>query len=204
MFTFNDVQEAASSFKPTLNPGIHEVLILGQELITPDDPSKSKYVLVKFANAEATREVSIKFYINDILGDGKTKTALDISLSNLKHIANNCDLTDAEKARIKGNDKYELLKSMISACIGKEYRQKFTGEEYLDKNGQVQVKVGIGFPNFAESIKVPRTESKLLFKENDNYDYKRLPVQPKTEVNLPEFFSEKPTVEKKTDDDLPF
>jgi len=204
MFTFNDIEEAQSTFKPTLNPGIHEVIILGAELKTPEDVTKSKYVLVKYTNIEATREANIKFYVNDDLKPGKTKTALDISLGNVKHIANNCNLTDTDKAKIKGNNKLELLESMINICIGKPYRQKFVGEEYIDKEGKVQVKVGIGFPNFAENIHVAQNESKLLFKETDHYDYKRLPISPAAEVNLPSFMSNDVKKEEDKKDGLPF
>ncbi len=205
-YTFNDVEEAKSKFKPTLNPGIHEVVILGKELKEPEDPTKSSYFLVKFANIEGTREANIKFYINDVLKDGKTKTALDISLGNVKHIANNCNLNDTEKTRIKGVDKISLLDSMLTACIGKPYRQKFTGEEYIDKDNRVQVKVSIGFPNFAENINVPANESKLLFKSTDNYDYRRVPVPVAEEMSLPGFLSakEESSAPKNDIDKLPF
>jgi hypothetical protein len=205
-YTFNDVEEAKSNFKPTLNPGIHEVVILGKELKEPEDPTKSSYFLVKFANIEGTREANIKFYINDVLKDGKTKTALDISLGNVKHIANNCNLNDTEKTRIKGVDKISLLDSMLTACIGKPYRQKFTGEEYIDKDNRVQVKVSIGFPNFAENINVPANESKLLFKSTDNYDYRRVPVPVAEEMSLPGFLSakEESSAPKNDIDKLPF
>lgn len=190
MITFNDVEETKSNFNPTISPGIHDVVILGKELKEPEDTTKSKYLLVKFSNIEATREANIKFYITDELKPGKLKTALDISLGNVKHIANHCKLSEQDKLKIRGNDKYELLCSMIDALIGKPYRQKFIGEEYIDKNGKVQVKVGIGFPNFAESIDVPMAESKLLFKETDAWDYKRVPKPAvQEEINLPDFMS---------------
>lgn len=201
MFTFNDVEESKSNFKPTLSPGVHEVIILGSELKEPEDTTKSSYLLVKFANIEASREANVKFYISDNLKPGKTKTALDISLGNVKHIANNCNLSELEKNKIKGNGKYDLLVSMINACIGKPYRQKFIGEEYTDKEGRIQVKVSIGFPNFAESISIPRSESKLLFKETDPYDYKRLPIKPVEEIKIESFMNSSAEKEK---DKLPF
>ena len=202
--TFNDVEEAKSSFNPTINPGIHEVIILGKELVEPEDTTKSKYLLVKFANVEGTREANIKFYLNDVLASGKTRTALDMWLGNMKHIANNCRLSEIEKSKIRGNSKYELLCSMIDICLGKPYRQKFIGEEYIDKNGKIQVKVGIGFPNFAESVDIPKNESKLLFKETDPYDYKRV-AKPEVveEVSLPQFMSDVKTPDKPVND-LPF
>jgi hypothetical protein len=212
MMTFDDIQVATSNFKPTLNPGIHEVLILGHELVIPEDATKSKYVLAKWTNVAATRSASIKIYVNDVLKPGKTKTALDIALGNIKHIANACNLTDAEKAKIKGNDKFELLCSMLNACVGKTYRQKFIGEEYLDREGRLQVKVGIGFPNHAESITIPVAESQLLFKDTDPYDYKKLPAgnipAPTAGVDLSAFVSEvdptTQTSEPTAENNLPF
>lgn len=210
MMTFDDIQVTTSNFKPTLNPGIHEVLILGHELVIPEDATKSKYLLVKWTNIAATRSASIKIYVNDVLKPGKTRTSLDFALGNVKHIANACDLSDAEKAKIRGNDKFELLCSMLNACIGKPYRQKFIGEEYLDKEGKVQVKVGIGFPNNAESLRIPETESQLLFKETDPYDYKKLPSsaipEPAAQVDLSAFVTSGPSPSKSEEGEnqLPF
>ncbi len=181
MFTFEDAQEAQSTFKPTIDPGIHKVIILGHELKTPEDASKSPYSLVRFSNIEGTREAVIKFYTNDAVKAGSTKSALDISLGNAKHIATHCKLTENDKAKVKGASKLELLSSMLNACLGKPYKQKFCGEEYLDESGNVKVRIKIGFPNFAEDVDVPDNESKLLFKMTDQYDYKRLPKMERPE-----------------------
>lgn len=187
MFTFNDVAEAQSSFKPTIDPGIHKVSIISYDVTSPEDKTKSPYCAVKYANIEGTREATIKFYMNDNVKEGKTKSALDISLGNAKHIANNCDLSPMDIAKIKGSNKEELLVSMIAACVGKPYRQKFVGEEFMNDKGDLRVKVGMGFPNFAESIKVADEQSQLIFKKTDSYDYKRLPMAPHMESDGPTF-----------------
>lgn len=171
---FNDVKESESNFKPTIDPGIHDnVSILDVELI--DEIGSDPYCNVVFINNEGTREVVIRFFGSSDVKPGNKQASVDVSLGKAKHICN-AVLSENDKTKLTGVTKIELLSNMLISCIGKMMRFKFTGEEYLKDNGSIGVRSRIGFPDFAESMTIPKDSTKLLFDINNKYDYKKVPV----------------------------
>lgn len=175
MFTFNDVPEVTSNFKPTIEPGISEVIILGYDSKTEEN---YPHVQLKFSNLEGTREVFIKLGTNAEINPGKSVSSLTVSLKNLRHIASAC-LNDAEKEAITASSQELFLYKVLDAIKGKKLRMKFTGRQYYDKAGAIKVATEIGYPNFAENISIPREQTILRFDPNNSYDFKKV-IEPAT------------------------
>ena len=171
---FGDVPNSESNFKPGFEPGIFEnVMIIGADYVDNMEEGSNPRVDIKFSDKEGTIESIVRQYTNETVGGGKKTSSMQVSLKNAKHICN-AVLTEAEKGSIVGEDQLALLLSMLNTCMGKPYRMKFIGKEYINKDGNVGIRVAIGFPNFAEPMSVPKDKSLLRFNINNAYDYNRV------------------------------
>lgn len=174
LFGFNDVEDTSSNFKPTIEPGIHEVTVLGWEDGEPIQVDSSPFRKLKFSNLEGTREVYVRLFSNPEVKEGKKTSALQVSLQTLKHIATAC-LNETEKANITASSLDTLMVKMLDAITGKKLRMKFVGREFMRDDGMTGVRTEIGIPNFAESIEVPASETSLRFNKQSSWDYRAIP-----------------------------
>lgn len=159
---FNDVQEQVT--KPKMQPGIYEVEITG---VTETTGTNGNPVIVMgFVTTDGQYEHQEKFSAKSEKSPGKENSALDITLSKLKHIATKVT-TPEELATVTSMDDYNKL------LTGKQLRMKFTGEERW-YNGNIYVNAKVGFAPFAEALST--TPTKLTYNQNNSYDYKKAPV----------------------------
>lgn len=159
---FSNVEE--TTVKPKLQPGIYEVEITG---VTEDTGSNGNPVIIMgFVTTDGTYEHQEKLSAKSEKTPGKDKSALDITLSKMKHIATKV-VSEDELSKVTSIEDYNKL------LTGKQLRMKFSGEERW-YNGNIYVNAKIGFPNFAETI--DGTPTKLTYNPNNSYDYKKAPA----------------------------
>lgn len=162
---FNGVVE--STQKPKLQPGIHEVEITG----VTDGTSKNGQPTIEigFVTTNGQYEHLEKMSANPVPSAGKEKSALDVALSKITHIATKV-VTREELEAANSTDKLNTL------LTGKTLRMKFIGEE-SEYNNSTYVNTKIGFPTFAETI-VEGEPTKLVFSKDNAWDYKPLAKMP--------------------------
>jgi hypothetical protein len=161
---FNGVQE--QSTKPKMKPGIYEVEITG--IVEGKANNGTPTIEMGFVTTNGQYEHTEKFAANPIVSAGKEKSALDITLTKLKHIATKVVTVD-ELAAVNSVDDYNKL------LTGKQLRVKFIGEERF-YNNNTYVNARIGFAPFAEPLETQPTQ--LTYNPNDSYDYKKAVVSP--------------------------
>lgn len=159
---FNNVEE--QSKKPKIQPGIYEVEITG--VVEGKSNGGTPTIEMGFLTTNGQYEHVEKFPANPVVSAGKEKSALDITLSKLKHIATKV-VTVEELSGVSSIEDYNKL------LTGKKLRMKFTGEE-RPYNGNIYVNARIGFAPFAESLDT--NPSMLVYNPNNSYDYKKAPA----------------------------
>lgn len=159
-FNFTNVEE--STQKPKLQPGIYEVEITG----VTEGTSKSGQptIEVGFVTTDGTYEHVEKMSANPVPSAGKEKSAQDVALSKILHIATKL----VTREQIDAATTTEALNKLLT---GKTLRMKFIGEE-SEYNGQIYVNTKLGFPTFAETI-VKDEPTKLVYNPGNTYDYKK-------------------------------
>lgn len=168
-YTINSIEDGSPSFIPTIDPGVHEVEIMGTEVLNKDDDAKSTDVVVNMVNSFG----SMKYVWHNYA----TEKSLPYCLKKAKHLAELC-LKPDEANKVGGETMEELLVSMLSALEGKKVRILFGGEEYVktleDGTSVVRVKTVIGLPKFAEKLDIPAASTGLRFDKTNTYHYKPL------------------------------
>lgn len=185
MYTFNNTEETTKS--TYIQPGIEDVTITGMSYVNETAATLS------FKN-DMNQTLDYRIWINEDKKDTKGKTAFENSLEQILHIATKI-MSEADfKAKATGNTKEELIINLNNILMGKRVRIKFAGKEVQGTDGKKNwIKAVLPKFRFAESVSVPRSETKLVFDKNNQWDVKRLPV-----VDAP--VSSGTT----TNDDLPF
>lgn len=178
MFNLSEVEEKSSgNGNLYIYPGIREVVI--NKWTHGKSANKgTPFIAVELTTVEGkaagnVEPRSFEFYVSE--------GAMKMSLSKIKHITTK--ITTEEKFASKNPaDLEEMVEHLNDLTRGETYRQKFTGEEYINSKGEVKEKATIGLPDFAEAIQegaeypvVPASESKLTFDKNNQYDFKKLP-----------------------------
>lgn len=174
-FNLELIGPADSEFKPTIDPGIHEVKLIAKSKTTPEDPKKSAYYSLNMQTLNGSMVYEMKFYLSE--------KSIPISLKNAKHIVTKV-ASQKELDSCKGETEEQLLESILSVLVGKSLRMKFSGEEYINDKGQLKMRTIIGRPNFAESLN--EKESALRFDKNNKYDISRIPsdqIIPQPEID---------------------
>jgi hypothetical protein len=174
MFDLSDVKENAGGGKRLyIYPGVLNVTINGWSATTNANGKELLQLEVTTVDAmsEGTQNASKKFDFYF------TENAQEKSLQKVKHIVTKV----TKEANIKpANDLAGFAGMLNSISKGKSLRMKFTGEQYL-YNGEVKVSARIGLPAFAEATNpgaeyepVADADTKLVYDENNKYDFKKL------------------------------
>lgn len=163
-----DSIEDSSFFKPQISPGVHHVHGMNVELKTND--KGNEYIAFKLENSHKSMEFEWRLFLSE--------GAMPISLKNVKHVLIT-NFADADLKKITATTHKDLLLKMTNALVGKEWRMKFCGEEYVNKDGNLRVRTTVGFAPFAESLSIPDAETALRYDESNKYDLKRLPEEMK-------------------------
>jgi hypothetical protein len=160
-FDFNTVEESKSNFKERLKPGIHVVMFLGIKEESTVEPGKNPWIEVSVSNE--TGEHTERGYTNSDVKAGKKRSAQDITLGNLKHIATKVVPADV-LATVKN------ITDLGRVLTGKKFALKLRGEETLKTDGvNTFIKAKWAFPPFAAS---PSNIDDLSF--DPKYDIKYL------------------------------
>ena len=174
MFDFQNA-EIPQGGASNLQPGIHNVKI---ESITNGLSQNTQAPFLAFTVVDSNNaKLNNRYYLNTVIGEGNQKSAWDISRNAILAIVSAClNLTEAEaKTKMPQAKSAEELALKLSALIvGKEMKLKVIGEEKLTSSGSKYVNSSFGKGVFAESIKVPTSETKLYFSPDKNI--KRLPI----------------------------
>lgn len=157
-FGFADVEE----IKGRIDPGVEECTILGVAHETSENGKA--YVKVSIVSNDANREHTERLYVT-------TEKGTAMTLKRLKSLIRDCVGED----KSNGSYNIEQLNKMLA---GKQVRLKFVGEEYLNNNDEVSVRVNLAFSGFSEPISVPAASTKLKYNPSNKYDYKKLPIEP--------------------------
>lgn len=186
MYTFNNTEETTKL--TYISPGIEDVTITG---VTYND---EKSFNMGFVN-DLNQTLDYRFWITTDKKDAKGKTNLDNTLEQVLHMATKV-MTEADfKAKAVGNSMEELVININNLLMGKRIRLKFAGKEVQGQEGKKNwIKAVLPRFRFAESITVPRSETKLVFDKTNQWDMKMLPVTEQAAI---------PTGTKASDD-LPF
>lgn len=155
-----------------------------------------KDVMVHTAGT-GTKALRIEMYTKD--GGADTARAFDfyfseksakIQMAKLKHITTKV-AKEAEFEAIEANNLDELAAGLKPLLKGKRLRMKFNAEQYQNQNGEVKDRPTIGLPDFAEAIvegaehsPVADEDTKLVYDKNNEYDYKKLDIQPTSEDSV--------------------
>lgn len=182
MSTLNFAGVKSENGPKVIKPGIHEnTLITG--VVEGTTKNGKKTINIGFQTPDGatfTAECSME------------GNAPQYTLSKLKHMMTKLVSEDVV-------DTLTTVEQVNKTLINKRLRMKFTGEEYLNKEGQVRIKTTLGLPEFAESMNVPKVDSGLIFDSSRNSDIKRLQINSST--GNP---STSPAVAPAGSDDLPF
>lgn len=174
MFDFQNA-EIPQGGASTLQPGIHNVKI---ESITNGLSQNTQAPFLEFTVVDSNNaKLNNRYYLNTVIGEGKQKSAWDISRNAILAIVSAClNLTGTEsKAKIpQAKSAEELALKLVALVVGKEMKLKVVGEEKLASSGAKYVNSSFGQGVFVESVKVPASETKLYFSADKNI--KRLPV----------------------------
>lgn len=172
MFGTRGHEESKGATSNFIAPGISEVVITAINL--PDvSYTGSPYLEMVFTDGTG-KNAPIRFYMNPEIREGAKKSALDISMSKIKHIATKV-VTEAQIDAVTGNNINEYAMNLSKLLINKKIRMKFVGTEVKGKDGkQNWFKAELGFAPFAESMAT--VPSKLTFDINGRFDMKRIPA----------------------------
>jgi hypothetical protein len=149
-------------------------------------PFIAVHLVTKEGKAANVEPKQFEFYVSE--------KAIPDTLARIKHIVTKVT-TNAEWESKEPADLEEMVDHLNDISRGKVLRMKFTGEEYLNGQGEVKSSARIGYPEFAEAVEegaeypaVANEDTKLVFDPNNQYDFKKLP---KDATNVAE---EKPAV----------
>lgn len=174
MFDFQNA-EIPQGGTPNLQPGIHSVKV---ESITNGLSQNTQAPFLEFTVVDSNNaKLNNRYYLNTVVGEGKQKSAWDISRNAILAIVSAClNLTETEaKAKMpQAKSAEELAVKLAALIVGKEMKLKVVGEEKLASSGSKYVNSSFGQGVFAESVKVPASETKLYFSADKNI--KRLPA----------------------------
>jgi hypothetical protein len=156
-FGFAGVESAVNTFKDRIEPGVHEVKILGVTI--EENKNGKKYIAIKCESLDGSAEHEEKMYIS-------TDKGMEATTSRIKHLL--------EVVVQKPIETEVTVESISKSLKNKEVRIKFTGEEFLNSKGDVAVAASFAFKSFAEHMSV--NPSKLKYNPSNSYDYKKLEV----------------------------
>ena len=164
-FTTNTVREGGY-----ITPGIHEVTIGEIKGVSSNDKPRIdiSFYLRGSDNAFST---TIRTYLS-------SEKSLIYGMRKIKHLATSIVQEEAID-NIEASSIEEYGDQVNSLLAGKDVRIKFIGEEYLNQNEEVKVRVNLGLPPFAEALvegaKYPvAKQSSLKYDPTNRYDYKPL------------------------------
>lgn len=187
-FDLSNAKEAKERPPMFLRPGIHERVVI-------------KSVKGEL-NSMGKPRIEIEMYLETSSPDKATRfrfnmydKALQYSIDKLVHLGT----TVVSRAEIAGvrvempdtsnmstEDKNRAIEAAImefgsklnTLLAGKIVnRLKLVGEEYRKQaTGDIAVRTMIGLLRFAEGEEIPREKSRLVYNENNSFDYKKLPT----------------------------
>lgn len=192
MFGFDNAEVAKGNFKETIKPGIHIVKVVA---ITNGISSQkqSPYLEVTVETADGA-ELKNQYYLTTTVGEGKQKSAWDISknaILSLVAAANSLDEATAKSKMPNAKTAEELAQKLSILMMGKEFRLKVVGEEKISQKGKKYVASSFGSGVFCESKQV--AESKLFF--NPEKNIKKLPIEPASENTTDSTFPSAPVAD---------
>jgi len=174
MFDFKEAEVTkGSAYKEVIKPGISVVKVTS---ITNglSSQKQSPYLEITVEEADGS-ELKQQYYLNTVVGEGKTKCAWDISknaILSLVAAANNYDEVTAKTKMPNAQNAEELASKLSLLLVGKDFKLKVIGEEKIAQSGKRYVASSFAQGVFCE----PKTTnpSKLFFSEEKNI--KRLPA----------------------------
>jgi hypothetical protein len=158
---------------PFITPGIQEVSIVSVtgEVNKNDNPFITINFKIKESDGKFTTGIRMFF----------SEKAAPYSKANLLHITNRV-VDRALIDSITSPTIVEYGEALSSVLAGTELRMKFQGEEYAKADGSIGTRSVLGFPDFAESLKVAADKTGLVF--DANQDIKKLAAQPSVEESI--------------------
>lgn len=164
-------EESKGATSNFIAPGICDVTITAINL--PDAAyTGSPYFEMVFTDVTG-KTAPIRFYMNPDVREGAKKSAYEISMGKIKHIATKV-VTEAQIDNVAGNNLNEYAMNLSKLLINKKLKMKFVGTEVKGKEGkQNWFKAELGFAPFAETTDT--MPSKLTFDINGRFDMKRIP-----------------------------
>lgn len=179
-FNLGNTEESTGKSGLYIYPGVLNVQILGWS--KGDSTAGSPYISVTLITELAAEEKpdaskEFKFYMTD--------AAKSTSMKKIKHIMTKVATNDQINKDVENLDQFISLLNNLSS--GKTLRIKFSGKEY-EYEGKVKTTAEIGLPTFAEANKngaeypaVADADTKLVYDEKNEYDLKRLDIDPDAE-----------------------
>lgn len=184
MFNLKEVSEEVKggSNEKYIYPGIRNKVIIKKWSQGKSSQKGTPFIAVHLVTQEGKESnvepKQFEFYVSD--------AAMEGTLSRIKHIVTKV-ATEAEFASKSPADMEEMVEHLNDISRGKVLRIKFTGEEYLNGQGEVKEAARIGYPEFAEAVEegaehsvVADADTKLVFDKNNQYDFKTLPKDAST------------------------
>lgn len=177
----NVVEKVGGNGGKYIYPGIYDEVIIKGVTSGTSKNKQTPFVAVELYTKEGGEQnsKSFEFYMSE--------NAADMSKAKLKHIATKVNTEEAFNS-ISASSLEEYAQKLNSIMAGRELRMKFTGEEYENAQGDVKEAARIGLPNFAEATQpgaayppVSKEKSQLTFDKDNEYDFKKLNIQPDTE-----------------------
>jgi hypothetical protein len=172
LFDFKEVETNVSggSNQKFIYPGIKNHIIIG-DVSQGASKSGTPFIEIEMYTKEGGKDSSKKFQFYT------SEKAMKMSLEKIKHIATKV-VTEEE---LNAATDIESLKDLLR---GKALRMKFSGQEYVNKNGEVKENALIGLAPFAEAIEegaehppVADGDTKLKYDKDNEYDFKKLEVE---------------------------
>lgn len=185
MFNLGNVEEkqgGEGKAKFYTLPGVRRVIIKGWE--SGKSPNGIPFISVKLITPEAEEAKmdvasDFQFYMSE--------KAQAKSMEKIKHIMTKVTTNDSLNKSVTSLEEFVTLLNSLST--NKEYRQKFTGQEYIQtSSGDKKTSANIGLPSFAEAVHpgaeyppVKDEDTKLVYDPNNEWDLKKLDIEPTQE-----------------------
>jgi len=205
MFDFNNIKETAGL--KFVGYGINNNVVV-TDVSAGENQNGTPFIQiqVKFDGAEDKDSTTLKLYMSP--------GAKDMSMKKILHMHQAINKLDLLKSR-KFNTQQELAQGLKAMWMGRKFRLKLSGEEYMgvDKEGmpKIKVKLNIPFAPFAEACTqgaefpmIADDATKLTFDKSNKYDYKPFDPSAGGYSAAPQASTGGFAPSASTDDDMPF
>lgn len=198
IFSNQNVEDTVATGQKYIYPGLYDSVIISEVVAGASKKKQTPFIGIKMHSEDGgpTNAKSFEMYMSE----GAYKT----SKTKIKHIATKVNTLEAFEA-IQATDLEDYALKLRAILVGRKLRMKFTGSQYENAQGEIKDNANIGLPPFAEAVEagaahpiVEKADSKLTFDKNNQWDFKKLDVNPTDEGTVAATTTKDPFAPKTT------